>query len=254
MLNIRVIPSLLIRNGGLVKTVKFADARYVGDPINAIKIFNEKEVDELAVIDIDASRQHRPPDYEMLLRINKEAFMPLAYGGGIKTLEEIQKILNIGYEKVIINSKALDDPPFVTEAAKECGNQSVVVCIDVKKNLLGQHRVYDHIRRKVRDIKVRDYAQQMEKNGAGEILLYSVDRDGTFSGYDLHILKEVTSAVSVPVIALGGAGKIEDFADAVKKGGASAVSAGSLFVFHGPHRAVLITYPERKEMERLLNA
>ncbi|MBN1294303.1 MAG: imidazole glycerol phosphate synthase subunit HisF [Candidatus Latescibacteria bacterium] len=252
MLKTRVIPSLLIRNGGLIKTVRFKNARYVGDPINAIKVFNDKEVDELAVIDIDASRDNRGPDFKMLGRINKEAFMPLAYGGGVSTLEQVRKVLGLGYEKIIINSHAIQNRSFITEAANICGSQSVVVCIDVKKTVFGGYHVYDHLKKKVHKIVALDYACEVEKRGAGELLIYSVDRDGTFGGYDIALLKVITSGVSIPVVALGGAGNIKDFSAAVGEAGVSAVSAGSFFVFHGPHRAVLITYPDRNELENVL--
>jgi cyclase len=252
MLKTRIIPSLLLQGGGLVKTVGFKNARYVGDPINAIKIFNDKEVDELAVIDIDASRSHTPPKFNLLDRLNKEAFMPLAYGGGIKTLEEVRRILGLGFEKVIIDSIALERPEFITEAASVCGSQSIVVCIDIKKDLFGRLRVYDYLRKKCLTLTAQVYAAKLEKMGAGEIIVYSVDRDGTYAGYEIKVMREITSKVNVPVIALGGAGKIQDLAEVVTTGGASAAAAGSIFVFHGPNRAVLITYPERSELEKIL--
>jgi imidazole glycerol-phosphate synthase subunit HisF len=253
MLQTRVIPSLLLKNGGLVKTVRFKNPTYIGDPINAIRIFNDKEVDELTVIDIDASREKRDPDFKLLDRINKEAFMPLAYGGGIRTIDHIVKILGLGYEKVIINSAARNDFRIIEDAAKVCGNQSVVICIDTKKNLFSSSMVYDHILRRNTKETIREFAQKAEKAGAGEIIVNSVDREGTFSGYDLTVLKLISSSVSIPVVALGGAGKLEHFAEAVQSGGVSAVSAGSFFVYHGPHKAVLITYPERKELETILH-
>ncbi|HUI93301.1 MAG TPA: AglZ/HisF2 family acetamidino modification protein [Chitinivibrionales bacterium] len=252
MIKTRVIPSLLIKNGGLVKTVRFNKATYVGDPINAIKIFNDKEVDELAVIDIEASLLKKPPNFNLLDQVSKEAFMPLAYGGGINNLEYVRKILSLGFEKVIIDSYALSNPEFITKAADICGSQSVVVCIDMKRDLIGHLQVFDYIHKKPKRIAAHEYAVQVQQRGAGEIILYSVDRDGTYEGYDVKGIKDITSRLTIPVVALGGAGKIEDFSKAVKDGGASAVAAGSLFVFHGPHRAVLITYPEKKDIEHLI--
>jgi imidazole glycerol-phosphate synthase subunit HisF len=252
MIKTRVIPSLLIKNGGLVKTVRFNKTTYVGDPINAIKIFNDKEVDELAVIDIEASRLKKSPNFGLLDQVSKEAFMPLAYGGGINNLEDIRRILGLGFEKVIIDSYAFSNPDFITKAADICGSQSVVVCIDIKRDFLGRVQVYNYIRKKLQIIAAHEYAVQAQQSGAGEIIVYSVDRDGTYEGYDIKAIKDITGRVTVPVVALGGAGKIQDFSAAVKDGGASAVAAGSLFVFHGPHRAVLITYPEKKDLEQLL--
>jgi cyclase len=251
MLKTRVIPSLLLHNGGLYKTVKFKDPRYVGDPINAIKIFNDKEVDELVVLDIDATRR-KSIDFALLNRLNKEAFMPFGYGGGIQSVDDIKRILNLGYEKVIINHHALTHPEFITAAARACGSQSVVVCLDVKRDRGGRHRIFDHIARKTLKFDAVEYARTVSEFGAGEIIAYSVDRDGTYSGYDLEILKAVSNAVPVPVVALGGARHLQDFVAAVSEGHASAVAAGSMFVFHGPHRAVLITYPDKADLKNCL--
>lgn len=252
MLKTRVIPSLLIRDNGLVKTVKFDKSKYIGDPINAIKIFNDKEVDELVVLDIEASKRSSGINFNLLSRINKEAFMPLGYGGGIKSIEDVKRILGLGYEKIIINSSAINNPDIISEAANVCGSQSVVVCLDIKKSLFGNYLLYNYKRKKTFSIDPFEYIKKMEELGAGELIVYSVDRDGTFSGYDISLLKKVTSIVSIPVVALGGAGKFEDFVDAIKLGGASAVSAGSFFVFHGPHKAVLITYPDKQQLKELL--
>jgi len=251
VLRIRVIPCLLLHNGGLVKTVRFRRPTYVGDPINAIKIFNDKEVDELALIDIDASRQGRGPDFALLERVNKEAFMPLACGGGIRTPDHVRRVLGLGYEKVILDSVVLGEPGSVEAASAACGSQSVVVCIDTKRDLFGRLRVYDHLRRRCTRLGPGEYARLAQARGAGEVIVYSVDSEGTFQGYDVKAVREVSDAVTVPVVALGGAGKLQDFADVVRDGGATAVAAGSFFVFHGPHRAVLITYPERQELERV---
>lgn len=249
MLGLRVIPALLLMKGGLVKTIKFKNPTYVGDPINAVKIFNDKEVDELLFIDIEATKEKRKPRFEIVSRISQEAFMPFCYGGGIRNLEDITKLLRLGVEKVSINAYAIENPDFIKEAAQTVGSQSVVASIDVKQDTFGRHWVFDYCNNLMTKLDPARFALLMEKYGAGEILLNSVDRDGTFSGYDIDIIKEVSSSVNIPVIALGGAGKIEDFVDAVRIGGASAVAAGSFFVFHGKHRAVLITYPTKDELK-----
>ncbi len=247
----RVIPSLLIHKGGLVKSVQFKDYKYVGDPINAVKIFNEKEVDEIAVIDIDASRENKAPNIEKIAEIASEAFMPMAYGGGITTIEQIKEILYNGIEKVIINKAAHTTPHLITEAANLFGNQSIVVSIDVKKVFLKGYRVFIENGKKNTGLHPVEFAITAEKLGAGEILLNSIDKDGTFTGYDVALIQQVSQAVNIPVIAIGGASSVEDFAKA-KQAGASAVSAGSMFVFQRPHKAVLISYPTRKEIKEIL--
>lgn len=253
MLKTRVIPCLLLKHDGLVKTVKFSQPKYVGDPINAVKIFNDKEVDELIFLDITATIENRKPPFDLISRIASECFMPFCYGGGITTVEEIAKLFKLGVEKVAINTQALTNPSLIERAAERFGSQSVVVSIDVKKNLFGKYRVFSHGGRKSVKVDPVSFAQQMEQTGAGEILLNSMDRDGTGAGYDLELIRSVTESVRIPVIACGGAGKLDDFSSAVKTAGASAVAAGSLFVFQGPHRAVLITYPAMSELERRLN-
>lgn len=251
MLRARVIPCLLLRNGGLVKTVRFGDAKYIGDPINAVKIFNEKEVDELVLLDIDASKRCSEPNYGLLADIASECFMPLCYGGGVKSVDQALRIVQLGIEKVAVNAAALADPGLVSELSAVLGAQSVVVGIDVKRDWLGRYRVYDASSGKLTDQVPENYAAVLAQAGAGEIFLNDVDRDGTQEGYDLKLVGKVTEAVSLPVIASGGAGRCEDFAKAVKAG-ASAAAAGSLFVFQGRHRAVLISYPPYIELERLL--
>ena len=246
----RVIPSLLIHKGGLVKSVQFKDYKYVGDPINAVKIFNEKEVDEIAVIDIDASKENKAPNIEKISEIASEAFMPMAYGGGITTIEQIKEILYNGIEKVIINKAAHTTPHLITQAANLFGNQSIVVSIDVKKVFLKGYRVFIENGKKNTGLHPVEFAITAEKLGAGEILLNSIDKDGTFTGYDLALIQQVSKAVNIPVIAIGGASSVEDFAKA-KQAGASAVSAGSMFVFQRPHKAVLISYPTRKEIKEI---
>lgn len=248
MRRIRVIPVLLIQNGGLVKSIRFRKHQYVGDPINAVKIFNEKEVDEIAILDISASREKRPPNIRQVAEIAGEAFMPLAYGGGITKLDEIKQILYEGAEKVVLNTSALDNPGLITEAAQQFGSQSIMASIDVQKNWRGQYRVYRDNGSKNTGLAPEELARRVEAAGAGEIFLNSIHRDGTFEGYDLELTKRVTEAVGIPVIACGGAAEVEDFYRAVAVGGASAVAAGSFFVFQRPHRAVLISYPGQEEL------
>jgi imidazole glycerol-phosphate synthase subunit HisF len=233
---------------GLVKSVKFRDYKYVGDPINAVRIFNEKEVDELAILDIDAGRENRVPDISRIEEIVSEAFMPIAYGGGITTADQAKRILSCGVEKVILNRAAVKNPALVSEIARQFGSQSVVVSIDYKKNFFGRSGVYIENGKTNSGLDPVSLAKKMEANGAGEILLNAIERDGSFSGYDLDMIEEVSHAVNIPMIAVGGAASLSDFRQAVLRG-ASAVSAGSMFVFQRPHRAVLISYPSQKDLE-----
>ena len=248
---IRLIPVLLIRNNGLVKSIKFKDHKYVGDPINTVKIFNEKEVDEIVILDISATENSRPPDIAKIKEIAGEAFMPMAYGGGITTLEQIKAIINCGVEKVVLNTSAVNNPDLLRSAADWIGSQSLVVSIDVKKNIWGKYKVYGRNGKASTGWDPVDFARETERLGAGEIILNSIDRDGTFDGYDLNILKAVSGAVNIPVVALGGASGMEDFVEAIRAG-ASAVAAGSFFVFQKPHRAVLISYPMETELKQHL--
>lgn len=247
MRQVRVIPVLLIHDGDLVKTTKFKKPAYVGDPINAVRIFNEKEIDEIVVLDIDATREGRGPDFEKIAGIASEAFIPLAYGGGITTLDEVSALFYLGVEKVVFNNAAYKTPNLLRKAADMVGSQSIVASIDIKKNLLGQSRVCINNGQKLTGENPVDYAKKMEENGAGEIFLNSIDRDGTYEGYDLTLIERVSRAVSIPVIACGGASSIGDFISAVQHG-ASAVAAGSMFVFQRPHQAVLISYPTQPEL------
>jgi len=247
MRRIRVIPVLLMHDGGLVKSVKFKNHIYVGDPINAVKIFNEKEIDEIVVLDIDASRENRPPNMEKIKEISGEAFIPLAYGGGITTLEQIQELFYNGVEKVILNYSAVNNQTLISQAAKLVGSQSVVVSMDVKKNWLGKYKVYTLNGTKQTALDPAVFAKQVCHAGAGEIFLNAIDKDGTYGGFDLELLKQVSSAVEVPVIICGGASSVDEFATAVEMG-ASAVAAGSMFVFQRPHQAVLINYPSQQEL------
>jgi cyclase len=253
MLQKRVIPCLLLRNGGLVKTVRFKDPTYVGDPINAVRIFNEKEVDELVFLDIGATPSGAGPNFDLLADIATEAFMPFGYGGGITTLDQIKRLYALGVEKVIINTAAASTPKLVEEAASLAGSSSVVASMDVRVHFLGRYSVWVRGgQEKVHQDPV-SYAREMERLGAGEILLTAIDRDGMREGYDLELVRLVAEAVSVPVVAAGGAGTMQHFRDAAQAG-ASAVGAGSFFVFHGRHKAVLITYPEYHELEALFES
>lgn len=253
MLKIRVIPCLLLKDGGLVKTVKFREPIYISDPINAVRIYNEKEVDELIFLDITATSENKKPPFKIISEIASECFMPLTYGGGIRSLEDIKKIFNLGVEKVCINSYAVENPLFIKSASDIFGGQSIVVSIDVKKNLFGKYEVFAFGGRKSTGLDPVNFAVQMEQVGAGEVLLTSIDRDGMWEGYDVELIKNVTAAVNIPVIACGGAGKIEDFAYAVKEGNASAVAAGSMIVFQGKGLGVLINFPTKDELQTILN-
>ena len=244
----RVIPVLLLRGKGLVKTVKFKDPKYIGDPINSVRIFNEKEVDELVFLDITATSEGRGPDFELLADIASEAFMPMAYGGGITSLDQVQRVFALGFEKVIIDTAAYTDPQLIKDAVAIYGSQSIVGCVDVRRTLLKRYELISHAGKSKQPVSLRDHVQDLERLGVGEIIVNAVERDGTQSGYDLKLIREVSSSVSVPVVACGGASSIDDFVAAVHDAGASAVAAGSLFVFVGPHRAVLINYPARAEL------
>lgn len=251
MKRVRVIPALLIQKGGLVKSVKFKDHKYVGDPINAVKIFNEKEVDEIVILDISATAEKRGPNIQQIKELASEAFMPMGYGGGITKLEEIKELITAGVEKVIINTSAFNNPHLISEGAKYTGSQSIVVSIDVKKNIWGKYKVYVQNGTKNTNLDAVLFAKQMENAGAGELLLNAIDRDGTFSGYDTELIKLMSSEINIPLVAIGGCAAVEDFAKAIESG-ASAVSAGSMFVFQRPHRAVLISYPKQQELKEKL--
>lgn len=247
MLRTRVMPVLLIDNRQLVKTRKFSSSRYIGDPINTIKIFNDKEVDEVIVLDIGASKAKKEPDYDYLDKLASQCFMPLSYGGGIYTVEQAYKLLNSGIEKIILNKAAVEAPHLITEIAAKVGSQSVVVSIDVKENWFGRQRVFTLGGRHATTLVPAEWAQKVVALGAGEIFLNSIDRDGTRRGYDLNLIKAVATSVSVPLVVCGGANSLMDFRQAVNSG-ATAVAAGSLFVFKGPLDAVLITFPSQSEL------
>lgn len=250
----RIIPVLLIKDGGLVKSIKFKDHKYVGDPINAVKIFNEKEVDEIVILDISATKEKRAPDLILIKEIAGEAFMPLAYGGGITTIEQVKDILFQGVEKIVFNKSALINEALIKETAKRFGSSSTVVSIDVKSNIFKKKLVYSDNGRKNTSFDVIEYAQKMEKLGAGEIFLNSIDRDGTYKGYDIELIKNVSNAVGIPVIACGGARDENDLIKAITEGGASASAAGSLFVYKGVNHAVLINYPNWNKIQNKIKS
>jgi cyclase len=253
MLRYRVIPTLLLKNGGLVKTTRFKKPVYIGDPINAVKIFNEKEVDELILFDITATNEKRVPNYRMIEEIVSEAFMPIGYGGGINKLDQIEKLYSLGIEKVILNTVAHSNSELIRQAAKIFGSQSIVIAIDVKKDFLGKNWIYTNSGNKKQKENLQEFLQLMVQSGAGEVIINSIDRDGTLKGYDIDLIRDVSKNLSIPVVASGGAGKIEDFSEAIKAG-ASALAAGAMFVFQGIKKAVLISYPGYSSLERVLNS
>lgn len=250
MLRTRVIPCLLLHNGGLVKTVHFREPKYVGDPINAVRIFNEKEVDELMVLDILASREKQEPNYALIEQFAGECFMPLCYGGGIRTVQQARQLFALGVEKICLQSAALENLSLVSDLAERFGSQSIVVSVDIARNWLKRPHLYESRSGRYLKRPWLEFLQEAVKYGAGEIVLNAVDRDGTMQGYDVELLHKAARSISVPLIALGGAGCLAHLREAIQAG-ASAVAAGSLFVFHGPHRAVLISYPKYQELETL---
>lgn len=255
MLRPRIIPCLLVHKGGLVKTVCFKTPKYVGDPINAVKIFNEKEADELIVLDIDSSLNMAEPDYKMISNLASECRMPLCYGGGIKTTEHAKKIISLGVEKIAISSAAVQDPSLITKVAKEIGSQSVVVVLDVKKRKFSKD--YDVLINNSRintKLSVFDLALEIEKLGAGEIVINSIDLDGTMKGYDLVLAEKIKKLVKIPVTMLGGAGSLDDLGKLIESCGIIGASAGSLFVFKGVYKAVLINYPSIIKRDELVKA
>jgi imidazole glycerol-phosphate synthase subunit HisF len=249
MARVRIIPVLLLSKGGLYKTINFKHPKYVGDPINAVKIFNEKEADELLLLDYTATVDKREPDYVKIAEIAGEAFMPMAYGGGIKNWDMAKRIFDCGYEKVVLNSILFDEPKLAATIGSVYGNQAVVGNMDVKKNLFGKYKVYSHSGTKSTGHSPVEWAKILEENGVGEIMINSIDKDGTWDGYTTDLIHNVAAKVSVPVIACGGAGKFEDLETAVKAG-ASAVAAGSMFVFQKKGMGVLISFPTGKNITR----
>jgi len=252
MLRPRIIPCLLVKNGGLVKTQNFASPKYVGDPINAVKIFNEKEVDELIVVDIDATVLNRDPDYTLIENLAAECRMPLCYGGGVKRVDQVEKIISLGVEKVAVSSAAIGNPELVAQAAKVVGGQSVVVVMDVKKSGRGgKYELWTHNASKRNSLCPIEFARKVEDLGAGEVVINAIDRDGVMKGYDLELVRAVRESISLPMTALGGAGSLKDIGDLISAFGIIGAAAGSLFVFKGVYRAVLISYPSRSEKDAL---
>lgn len=253
MLRPRIIPSLLVHDNGLVKTVNFKEGKYVGDPINAVKIFNEKEVDELAVFDIDATVLNKEPDYALIEKLANQSRMPLCYGGGVKTVEQAQKIFGLGIEKIALSSAVIESPQLIYEIAKRVGSQSVIVVLDVKKKLLGGYEVYTHNGKKSTGINPLKFIEEAERLGAGEIIINSIDQDGTMKGYDMNLIDKVRERIALPITVLGGAGSLDDIGKVINKHGVIGVAAGSLFVFKGIYKAVLINYPKRSEKDELIH-
>lgn len=252
MLRPRIIPCLLIQDKGLVKTVRFKSPKYIGDPINAVRIFNEKEVDELVVLDIDATSQNKEPDYKTIEHLAAECRMPLCYGGGVKTVEQAQRIFGLGVEKVAVSSAAIDNPTLITRIAERVGNQSVVVILDVKKKLLGGYEIYLNNGKKGTGKNPLDFIEKLNGLGTGEVVINSIDNDGVMKGYDLAFAEKVRARTSLPLTILGGAGSLKDISQIINKFGIIGAAAGSLFVFKGIYNAVLINYPTQIEKDNML--
>ena len=248
MLGTRVIPCLQLIDQSLVKTVQFGKYGYIGDSINTVRIFNELEVDELCFLDIRATIQKRHINIKILQEISNECFMPLSYGGAIRDIESAKEILSIGFEKIVVNSIAIEKPEFITQLAKHFGNQSIIGSIDIKKNVWGNYQVYSNDGTKKTGLNPIEWAIELENKGAGELLITSMDRDGTWEGYDTDLIKNITDTVNIPVIANGGAGCVEDIGKVVKEGGASAVALGSMVVYQQKDMGVLVNYPDKKEL------
>lgn len=249
MKRIRIIPTLTLDNEKLVKTIQFKKPNYIGDPINAVKIFNEKEVDEVVLLDITATKQNRPPNYSKIEEIASEAFMPFAYGGGIKNLQQIEKLFKLGIEKIVLNSILNENLELITEAAKIFGSQSIVASVDINKNLFGKQAAYTSSGTKKIKTPLLDFVKQLEEKGVGELFINSIDRDGTFSGYDFTTLSLISNHVAIPIVACGGAKNTNDFLLAVEAG-ASAVAAASLFVYQGAQKGILINYPSQEKLQQ----
>jgi cyclase len=253
MLRPRIIPCLLVRNSGLVKTVRFGESKYVGDPLNAVRIFNEKEVDELTVLDIDATTQQREPDYELITKLAAECRMPLCYGGGVKTAEQIQRIIGLGVEKVALSAAAVGNSELISHAASRVGSQSIVVVMDVKKSGLRRlYEIFTHNGQRPTGLDPVDFAKNVEEQGAGEVFVNSIDRDGVMKGYDMDLVTRIRKAINLPMTVMGGAGTLADIEELIRRLGTVGAAAGSLFVFKGVYRAVLINYPKRDEKDALI--
>lgn len=247
----RVIPVLLLKSNGLVKSIRFKDFRYIGDPINAVRLFNDLMADELVFLDITATSEERTISADFVRIVGDEANMPFSVGGGIRTLQEIRQIISSGAEKVIINTYAAENPDFIREASNEFGSSTITVSIDVKRNFFGKELTYINSGRRATKFGPVAFAKLMEEKGAGEIIVNSIENDGMMSGYDIDLIRRVSESVRIPVVALGGAGRYSDFSKAVKEGYASAVAAGSMFVYSGPRKAVLINYLEQQQLKEI---
>ena len=252
MLERRIIPTLLLSDGDLVKPTRFKKTKYVGDPVNVVRIFNEKEVDELILLDISAGKFGKPPDIRLIEKISGECFMPLTYGGGITTLEQAENIFAAGVEKICVQSAFFSNPHFLTTLIDRFGSQSIVASIDIKLDWLRRPRVMIASTGSIKSVNWLQLVSQLATAGVGEILLTAVDRDGTFLGPNLDLVREATAITEIPIVSSGGIGSLQDIRDAFEAG-ASAVAAGAFFVYHGPHRAVLITYPSAQELNILGN-
>lgn len=247
----RVIPVLLLRGQGLVKSRQFKNHRYIGDPVNAVRIFNDLQADELIFLDILATKQKRTISTDFVKNVGEEANMPFAVGGGINSINQIRELLHAGAEKVVLNTMAIQHPEFVRQAADMFGSSTITVCIDVKKKFLGSEQVWTVGASNATGKSPVSVAVEMEKQGAGELIIQSVEKDGMMQGYDILMIRKISEAVSIPVVALGGAGNESDFIGAINQGYASAVAAGSMFVFHGPRQAVLVNYPSQLQLAEL---
>ena len=247
----RVIPVLLLRNLGLVKSIRFKDFRYIGDPINAVKIFNDLHADELVFLDITASKEKRKISLDFVRKVGDECNMPFAVGGGIRTIEDIREILNSGAEKVVINTAAAEKPDFIRQASEEFGSSTIVVSMDVKKKFLGDNTVWTYSGSKATIYDPVIYAKLVAEKGTGEIIIQSIDHDGMMQGYDMDLISKISNSVTIPVVACSGAGSYQHLRQAVKEANASAVAAGSLFVYHGARRAVLVNYPTPEELSKM---
>ena len=248
----RLIPVLLLQGRRMVKTTRFQKPVYLGDPVNAVKLFNDKEADELAFVDIDASLHNKPIDFKLVREIADEAFMPLAYGGNIQTVDDVKRLVQTGIEKAIINSRHYDDEKLIPGLARHFGSSTVVAGVDVKRNLLGKPQLVSrHATLIHKQHNLLDYCRRLESMGAGELLVNSVDRDGMMGGYDVKLMQQIAAAVRIPVIALGGAGTLQHVQDLHQQSNVSAFGAGSIFVYKGPHKAVLINYPQEEAVKQL---
>ncbi len=249
-MNKRIIPVLLLKDNVLYKTEKFKKPKYIGDPINAVKIFSEKESDEITFLDIDASKKNKEPNYSFIKDISSEAFMPFSYGGGIKNLFQAEKILNSGCEKLIINNSFLKNSDLAYTLIKEFGSSTVVCCVDVKKNFFGTYKIFSHVKKRIISESFDEYLIRCADIGFGEVIIQSVDNDGMRNGYDLNLVERTRKYLSCQLVSLGGAGQISDLKKIIKVG-ADAAAAGSFFSFHGKYKAVLISYPTYNEIKQI---